>query len=94
MKEGLRRLYTGDFNHMSQHKEADDSITIMLSKMGEPTTYKFCVKDLYGKDEKVLSHEVIDSSKQLEKKPWIAERMHLAKAEKDKEDKIKKEKNG
>ena len=92
MEEGLRMLYTGNYNYCSKHREADGSVTVILSKSGEPFQYKFRVRDLEGKDEKVLSHEVINHRAQKDDKPWIAERMATAKAEKEKEDKEKKEK--
>lgn len=87
MLEGLRCLYSGDFNKRVDMENPDGSITITLTKRRDSEAYKFTIKDLYGKNEKVLSHEVIDSKKQQEERPWIAERMKQAKAEKEKEDK-------
>lgn len=93
MLEGLRKLYTGDFNRRVIRLNSDGSKTITLSKRGENKSYVLTIKDLYGKDEKVLNHKVIDTKKALEEKPWIAERMKQAKAEKEKANK-KKEKHG
>ena len=59
--EGLRKLYQGDFNDMSQEPQDDGSVIITLSKRGEGRTYRFRVKDLYGENEEVLEHEVIDT---------------------------------
>ena len=58
--EGLRKLYTGDFNGVSQEVLPDGSIVITLSKRGENKTYRFRVKNLYKENEKVLEHEVIE----------------------------------
>lgn len=57
--EGLNKLYSGDFNTMDQEWQPDGSVIITLSKVGEGKTYRFRVKDLYGKDEEVLEHKVI-----------------------------------
>ena len=60
MKEGLSKLYTGNFNTMSQDWQPDGSVVITLSKDGEDKSYRFKVKDLYGEHEEVLEHEVIE----------------------------------
>jgi len=60
--EGLRRLYSGDFNHMSQERQPDGSVIITLSKRGEGRFYRFRVRDLYGPDEEILEEEVIDAA--------------------------------
>jgi len=57
----LEKLYTGDFNYMSQERQPDGSVIITLSKTGEDKIYHLRVKDLYGKDEEVLEHEIIDT---------------------------------
>jgi len=61
MQEGLKKLYAGDFNSMHQQRQPDGSIVIILSTSGEKKSYKFRVKDLYGPDEEVLEHEVIQA---------------------------------
>jgi len=61
MKEGLKRLYSGDFNFMNQSRQADGSTIITLSKEGETQTFRFRVKKLYKEDEEVLEHEVIET---------------------------------
>ena len=55
---GIEKLKAGDFNDMSQEQQLDGSIVITLSKRGEGKTYRFQVRDLYGKNEEVLSEEV------------------------------------
>ena len=57
---GMERLKTGNFNNMDQEGQLDGSVIITLSKRGEDKVYKFKVKDLYGKNEEVLSEEVIE----------------------------------
>lgn len=58
--EGLKKLKGGDFNNMSQKPLPDGSVVITLSKRGEGKVYRFKVRDLYGPDEEVLEHEVIE----------------------------------
>ena len=57
---GIDKLKTGDFNDMNQDWQDDGSVIITLSKRGEGKTYRFRVKDLYGKHEEVLEEEVIE----------------------------------
>ena len=61
MQEGLRKLYTGDFNSMSQERQPDGSVIVTLTKDGEGKSYRFRVKDLYGEHEEVLEHKVIET---------------------------------
>lgn len=58
--EGIIKLHSGDFNSMSQEWQPDGSVIITLSRRGENKVYKFKVKDLYGLNEEVLEHEVIE----------------------------------
>ena len=73
--EGLRKLYRGDFNNMSQHQQPDGSVIITITKDGEDKVYRFKVKDLYGEHEEVLEHEVIEHKPP----PWVVQRMKEAK---------------
>ena len=75
MKEGLRKLYTGDFNDMQQEGQPDGSVIITLSKRGEHKAYRFKVKDLYGEHEEVLEHKVIPTGPPQ----WVLDRMKEAK---------------
>lgn len=59
MEKGLMKLYKGDFTTMIQNRPPDGSVIITLTSTNYPETYKFRVKDLYGPDEEVLEHEVI-----------------------------------
>ncbi len=75
MQEGLRRLYTGNFNYMNQEWQPDGSVIITLSKDGENKIYRFKVRDLYGEHEEVLQHKVIPAGPP----PWVLDRMKEAK---------------
>lgn len=75
MIEGLRKLYSGDFNNMNQEWQPDGSVIITLSKEGEGKSYRFRAKNLYKENEEVLEHEVIESKP----KDFILRRMKQAK---------------
>ena len=74
MKPGLRKLYSGDFNSMSQEWQPDGSVIITLGKDGEKNSYRLKVKDLYGQNEEVLEHEVIPTGPPQ----WVLDRMKEA----------------
>jgi hypothetical protein len=52
------RLAKGDFNNMSQAKQADGSVLVTLTKRGDNHIYKLWVKDLYLPTEQVIKEEV------------------------------------
>lgn len=56
----MKKLYSGDCNDIMQEWQPDGSVVITLTKRGENKTYRFHVEDLYGENEKVLKHEVIE----------------------------------
>lgn len=56
--KGIDKLKAGNFNDMMQEWQPDGTVIITLVKRGEGKTYHFCVRDLYGKEEKVLWEEV------------------------------------
>jgi len=56
---GIEKLKTGDFNNRNDEIQPDGSELITLTKRGEGKVYRFCVRDLYGKNEEVLWEEVI-----------------------------------
>lgn len=60
MEEGLRKLYTGDFNQMMQEEEPDGSIIITLTDDNDTKSYRFRVRNLYEEDEEVMSHKVVE----------------------------------
>jgi len=57
-REGIKKLYAGDFNYMAEETLPDGSMLITLVKEGDKHIYKMKVKDLYGKNEEVLEEEV------------------------------------
>jgi len=75
MKAGLRKLYTGDYNYMSHDVQADGTAIVTLSKEGEGKVYEFRVRGLYGEDEEVLEHKVINTKP----KRFLLDRMKEAK---------------
>lgn len=68
---GIEKLYTGDFNDMTQEWLPDGSVIVTLSKRGEDKTYRFRVRDLYGEHEEVSEEQVIP----VGPPPWILDRM-------------------
>lgn len=74
MKKGHKKLYSGDFNSMSQEWQPDGSVIITLSKEGEKKAYKFKVTDLYGENEEVTEHQVIPTGPPQ----WVIDRMEEA----------------
>lgn len=58
--KGYERLKTGNFNALDQVEQADGTVVITLHKHGENKKYRLHIKDLYGKNEKVLSDEEIE----------------------------------
>jgi len=64
MYEGLVKLRTGDFNTMNCENHPDGSRIITLAKDGDPNLYRFRVKNLYQKNEKVLEHQVLTQETQ------------------------------
>lgn len=72
---GLNRLYRGEVNYMKQEPQPDGSVIITISKHGEGKTHRFRVKDLYGENEDVLEHEVIE----YKSPQFILDRMKQAK---------------
>ena len=79
MLEGMKLLYSGDFNDMSQDWQPNGSVIITISKRSENKSYRFRVRDLYGENEQVLEHEILEHSI----KPWLKQRMDQAKKQKN-----------
>jgi hypothetical protein len=80
MEEGLRKLYTGNFNTMEQEQLPDGSVKITLSSTSYPQVYRFIVRDLYGENEEVIDHQVL----RPETPRHIKERMEKALDEENK----------
>jgi len=58
MRKVIDKLKTGDFNTMSQERQADGSVIITLTKRGEGKVHRMKVKNLYSKKEKVIWEKV------------------------------------
>lgn len=56
------RLKNGDFNDMSQEKQPDGSLLVVMTKRGDDHIYKLWVKDLYEPTEVVIKEEIIPST--------------------------------
>jgi hypothetical protein len=77
MREGLKKLYTGDFNIMNVEILPDGSQEITLIKDGENKAYRFRVRNLYQENEEVFEEEVTI----IEQPDYIKKR--IMKAEED-----------
>jgi len=62
MNEGLKALYSGDFNTMRTDNQPDGTVIITLSKTGDTKSHHIHVKDLYGIAETVIDYQQIDTS--------------------------------
>jgi hypothetical protein len=51
-------LARGDFNHMSQEKQPDGSVLVIMTKRGDNKVYKLWVRDLYQPTEVVIKEEI------------------------------------
>lgn len=74
MTPGQRRLYSGDYNYMSQEWLADGSVTVTISGGRRNQTHRLHVKNLWGEQEEVLSEEEIKS----EPPEWLKKRLEEA----------------
>jgi len=57
--KGRKKLELGDFNNMSQKTQPDGSTLITIYKRGENETHQITVKNLYKKNEELLSEKVL-----------------------------------
>lgn len=57
---GQLRLYSGDFNVMSQEWQADGSVILTMSTLGHDHDTVLHVRDLYGPNETVISESLVD----------------------------------
>jgi penicillin-binding protein-related factor A (putative recombinase) len=51
-------LRKGEFNYMTQIKQSDGSVLVILIRRGDPKIYKLWVKDLYKSTETIVKQEV------------------------------------
>jgi hypothetical protein len=54
---GQRRLYSGDYNYMSQEWQADGSVIVTISGGRSGQVHRMHVRDLWGEREEVLYEE-------------------------------------
>ena len=52
-----RRLYSGDYNYMSQEWQPDGSVIVTISGGRSGQVHRLHVRDLWGEHEAVLSEE-------------------------------------
>ena len=67
---GQRRLYSGEYNYMSQEWQPDGSVIVTVTGGKLPIGHRLHVRDLWGPDEDVLSEEVVPPGPP----PWIQDR--------------------
>lgn len=56
-RAALQRLKDGDHNAVNQDHHPDGTVTITLSRHGEPEPARFRVRDLYGPNEETVDEE-------------------------------------
>lgn len=52
------RLARGEFNYMSQERQPDGSLLVIMTKRGDPLVYKLWVRDLYKPTEVVIKETI------------------------------------
>jgi len=55
-----KRLYSGDYNYMDQAWQSDGSVIVTLSGGRSGQVHRAHIRDLWGKDETVLTEETLD----------------------------------
>jgi hypothetical protein len=56
---GQRRLYSGDYNYMSQEWQPDGSVIVTISGGRSDQVHRMHVRDLWGQREEVLTEQII-----------------------------------
>jgi hypothetical protein len=59
LSPGQRRLYSGDYNYMSQEHQPDGSVIVTISGGRSGQTHRLHVRDLWGPAEEVIVEENI-----------------------------------
>lgn len=54
LSPGLKRLYLGDFNVMSQQWQADGSVVLTFFRHADAAAVRLHVSDLYGPNENII----------------------------------------
>ena len=71
---GQRRLYSGDYNYMTQARQPDGTLAVQISGGKSGQVHLMHVRDLWGKHEEVLTEVVIPPGPP----PWIRDRLEQA----------------
>lgn len=56
---GQRRLYSGDYNYMSQEWQPDGTVILTVSGGKSGQVHRLHVRDLWGENEEVVTEETI-----------------------------------
>jgi len=54
---GQRRLYSGDYNYMSQAHQPDGTVVVQISGGKSGQVHMMHIRDLWGEHEEVLTEE-------------------------------------
>ena len=54
-----KRLYSGDYNYLSEDWQPDGSVIVTISGGASGQVHRLHIRDLWGKDETVLTEETI-----------------------------------
>jgi hypothetical protein len=74
LSRGLRRLYSGDYNHVNQEWQPDGSVIITITGGPSGEQDRLHVADLWGENERVISEERLASGPP----PWVKDRLDAA----------------
>jgi len=61
MTPGQRRLYSGDYNYLHQAWQDDGTVIVTVSGGKSGQVHRLHVRDLWGKDEEVITEEIMPS---------------------------------
>jgi len=59
MTPGQRRLYSGDYNYLSQEWQPDGTVIVTVSGGRSGQVHRMHIRDLWGEDEEVLTEEIV-----------------------------------
>lgn len=57
---GQRRLYSGDYNYLNQEWQPDGTVIVTVAGGRSGQVHRLHMRDLWGKDEEVLTEESVD----------------------------------
>jgi hypothetical protein len=70
---GQRRLYSGDYNYLSQAGQPDGTVIVTISGGQSGQTDRMHIRDLWGENEEVLTEEIMPSGPPLHIAARLAE---------------------